>query len=165
MRRVYTVSCQYESGLRSVRLTISYLITFALMLLAAYGCSGGGHFTSVRAEGNAVRIPIQDVNDGNVHFYEFRLGEKRIHFFVRSDGSGQIRVHFDACRTCFRHHKGYRQEGTDIVCNECGYKFRLADEEWKDIDGCTPIGLPHTEDGSSITILVSDLRKGMRFFE
>lgn len=144
---------------------ICIFLSCALLLSALWGCSRGGHFTTVRADGDAVRIPLQEVSDGAVHFYEFKLGRKRIHFFVRSDGAGGMHAHFDACRTCYRHRKGYRQEGTEIICNECGYKFRLAEEEWKDIDGCTPIGIPHTEDGTSMILLVSDLRKGTRFFD
>lgn len=165
MRRSLSPVFRTVSALRPALPRVLCLLAYVLLSVIEYGCSGGGHFTSVQAEGNAVRIPIQDVNDGQVHFYEIKLGGKRIHFFVRSDGAGNLHTHFDACRTCYRHKKGYRQDGTEIICNECGYKFRLAEEEWKDINGCTPIGIPHTEDSNSLVIQVTDLRKGTRFFD
>jgi uncharacterized membrane protein len=60
--------------------------------------------------------------------------------------------------------KGYRVEGTDIVCNECGTKFRLADEVWKDVGGCAPIALPSEVKDGFITINALDLSRGERLF-
>jgi uncharacterized membrane protein len=118
----------------------------------------------VKAEGSIVKIPLKDVSDGLVHFFSFKSGGKNINFIVRMDGAGKLHTCFDACFTCYKFKKGYRVEGTDIVCNECGTKFRLADEVWKNVGGCAPIALPSAINGDFILINVSDLKRGEKLF-
>ena len=111
-----------------------------------------------------MKIPMKDVSDGRVHFFSFKNGDKNINFFVRMDGAGKLHAYFDACFTCYKLKKGYRVEGTDIVCNECGTKFRLADEVWKNVGGCAPIAVPSTINGDFLMIRASDLGRGEKLF-
>jgi len=132
----------------------------------SFSCTEKGRsFDRVSASGDIVKIPLKSVSDGNVHFFTFASDKGKIHFFVRMDGAGNLHTHFDACYTCYKFDKGYRVEGTDLVCNECGYRFRLADEEWEDRGGCVPIGFPHTSDTKNLIIRVSDLLRGVKLFK
>jgi uncharacterized membrane protein len=136
-----------------------------LMLLALCSCSAQEpKYPVVKAESGIVRIPLKEVNDGRVHFFSFKSGGKNIYFFVRMDGAGKLHSCFDACYTCYKFKKGYRVEGMDIVCNECGTRFRLADEVWKDVGGCAPIALPSAINNDFILINASDLARGERLF-
>jgi len=138
---------------------------FVLILLVFCSCSAQGpKYSVVKADGNIVKIPLKDVSDGRVHFFSFKSGGKNINFFIRMDGAGKLHAAFDACFTCHKFKKGYRVEGTDIVCNECGTRFRLADEVWKDVGGCVPIGVPSAIKGDFILINASDLGRGEKLF-
>jgi len=118
----------------------------------------------MKADGGIVKIPVKAVSDGHAHFFSFKSGGKIINFIVRTDDSGNLHSCFDACYTCYKFKKGYRVEGSDIVCNECGTKFRLADKEFKDVGACAPITLPGTIQGDFFVINASDLSRGERLF-
>jgi uncharacterized membrane protein len=138
---------------------------FILTILVLFSCSSQTpKYTVVRADNGMVKIPLKEVSDGRVHFFSFKSGSKIINFFIRMDGAGKLHTCFDACYACYKKQKGYHVEGTDIVCNECGTKFRLADEAWKDVGGCAPIALPSQVRGEFIMISASDLGKGERLF-
>jgi uncharacterized membrane protein len=138
---------------------------FVFILLVLVSCSTqGAKYPVVKADGGIVKIPLKDVSDGRVHFFSFKSGGKNINFFVRMDGAGKLHAYFDACFTCYKFKKGYRVEGTDIVCNECGTRFRLADEVWKNVGGCAPIGIPSTINRDFMMINMSDLGRGEKLF-
>ena len=132
------------------------------MLLSS--CSQRPKYPLVTADNGVVRVPLRDVNDGRVHFFTFRSRGKNIDFIIRMDGAGKLHACFDACYTCYKKKKGYRQEGTDLICNECGTKFRLAEEVWTDVGGCAPISLPGSINGDEFFLTASDLAKGERLF-
>jgi uncharacterized membrane protein len=106
---------------------------------------------------------VSEFRDGKVHFFTYRKSGRNINFFVRTDGAGKLSTHFDACYTCYKKMKGYRQEGTDLVCNECSLRFRLADEKWLH-EGCSPIPLASRMDNGFIVIKAVDLEEGERLF-
>jgi len=142
-----------------------YICFLAVFMVFFMGCNSGmPSHPEVRAEGEEVRIPVKEVDDGRVHFFTFRGGRKQVNFFIRMDGTGRLHAHFDACYTCYKYRKGYRTEGTEIVCNECGEKFRLAEEVWHDVGGCVPVDLPHTTGNGMIIIKVKDLERGEKLF-
>ncbi len=118
----------------------------------------------VKEEAGEIKIPLSEINDGKVHFFTFKKSGKRINFFVRTDGAGNLSAYFDACFTCYKHKKGYRVEGTDLICNECNLKFRLADERWDNSKGCSPIQLKSRIADGSLTIAAEDAGKGDRLF-
>jgi uncharacterized membrane protein len=117
----------------------------------------------IKPSDGKIIVPIDSVNDGKVHFFTYKKSGKRINFFVRTDGKGNISSHFDACYTCYKNKKGYRVEGTDLICNECNLKFRLADEIWENKD-CRPIMLRSKMENNNLIIETSLLEKGARLF-
>jgi len=137
----------------------------ALAILATC-CCGGPHskYPVVKTDGPRLKILLKDVRDGKVHFFSFVSGKRSLDFFVRMDGADKLHACFDACFTCYKFKKGYRVDGTDLVCNECGTKFRLADETWKDVMGCVPVAIPSVAEGDYLTLSVADLQRGERLF-
>lgn len=136
-----------------------------MLLLLSFSCCSKlpAEHAVIRAENGEVRIPVKEVSDGKVHFYTYKESGKLINFFVRTDGAGNLSTYFDACFTCFKRKKGYRCEGTDLVCNECNLRFRLADKKWVH-EGCSPITLISRTEGDRIIIKSADLKKGERLF-
>ncbi len=142
------------------------LFPFALMVLFVSGGCGKQpvEHKIAAAKDGAIRIPVSEVHDGKVHFFTYKKSGKRINFFVRTDGNDNLSACFDACFTCYKHKKGYREEGTDLICNECNMKFRLADERWDNTQGCSPIMLKSKIENNEIVILTSDIEKGQKLF-
>jgi uncharacterized membrane protein len=141
-------------------------VVILLVILSFFaGCSRlPAEHQLVEATGAEIRIPVSAVNDGKVHFYTYRKSGKHINFFVRTDDAGRLSTYFDACFTCYKNKKGYRTEGTDLICNECNEKFRLADERWQHEGGCSPIALTSSIGKDFIVIKTADIEAGERLF-
>ena len=134
------------------------------LFLSVSGCSRlpAEHEVITAADGKIV-IPVDKVNDGKVHFFTYRKSGRRINFLVRTDDRGNLSAYFDACYTCYKNKKGYRVEGTDLICNECNLKFRLADETWENKD-CCPVMIRSRIENNNLVLETSSLEKGGRLF-
>ena len=137
---------------------MKYAIILGILLLT--GCAVTGN---VVQEGDFVTIPISDVSEKET-FYEFNDAGIKINYFAVMGSDGVPRTAFDACDVCGGY-KGYRQQGNDIVCKNCGRVF--------DIDGlgtenkgfgCWPSYLPHSIKGEDLLTNVEDLRAGRHRF-
>jgi len=148
------------------RIFLSIICLFMVILGAILGgCSKlPAEYTPLRASDGEIRIPVKAVNDGKVHLYTYKKSGKRINLLVRTDGSGDLSVYFDACFTCYKHKKGYRQEGSDLVCNECSMRYRLADSKWDNTGGCSPILLKSTISDGFIILKTENVEKGLKLF-
>ena len=134
-------------------------------LISFSGCSKqSAQYQDAPMQDGRISIPLSQVNDGKVHFYTYRHSGKRINFFVRTDGKGTISSYFDACYTCYKKKKGYRQEGEDIICNECSMKFGLAEEKWSEKDGCNPILLKSSREDNRLLIDTAVIERGAKLF-
>lgn len=71
-------------------------------------------------------------------FYNTQMPSgKTIYFFVVKDKNGIYRAAANACQVCFSAHKGFHQEGNEIVCDNCGNRYpieKIATEK----GGCNP---------------------------
>ena len=152
-----------SNGARRNQLLICYLVVCLAFFFTACSNLPAEHAV-VRTEGGEIKIPVPEVNDGKVHFFTYRKSGKRINFFVRTDGTGALSTYYDACFTCNKFKKGYRCEGTDLICNECNLKFRLSDEHWDNSQGCSPIALKSNIDNAFVRIKAADLEKGQKLF-
>jgi len=89
-------------------------------------------------ENEEVKLNISDISDNKARFYNIEMPDgKIIHFFVVKDKNGIYRAAADACQVCFGERKGFRQEGSEIVCNNCGNRYpieKIATEK----GGCNP---------------------------
>jgi len=139
-------------------------LTLILALTLSAACSNlPKEHKVVTAKEGVITISLSEVNDGKVHFYTHKKSGKRINFFIRTDGTGKLSAYFDACYICYKKKKGYHEEGTDLICNECNLKFRLADEVWENKD-CSPILFKSKLGNNSLTIKTEDIEKGSKLF-
>jgi len=99
------------------------------------------NFTSEKDEkvvltNNEVRLGL--FSDNQARFYNVETPDgKTIYFFVVKDKNGIYRAAANACAVCFKTYKGFRQEGNEIVCNNCGNRYpieKIATEK----GGCNP---------------------------
>ena len=144
------------------------LLNLTIVLISCTLLTGCGKQPALYGDaplrGDRIVIPLGEVSDGKAHFYTYRKSGKRINFFVRTDAKGTVSSYFDACFTCYKAKKGYRQEGPDLVCNECSMKFGLAEERWDEKGGCNPIHLKSTITENSLVIDTAVIEKGAKLF-
>ena len=122
-----------------------------------------GKYASVADEGGTVSIPMNEIDDGQAHYYSFDAGSRTIKFFVLQSSDGVVRAAFDACDVCWRSGKGYEQDGEFMVCGNCGQRFagaRINVEK----GGCNPAPLHRTVDGDTLRISRADILSGARYF-
>ena len=75
-------------------------------------------------EAGEVTHPVSLFSDGKCRFFEHKAGDGlTIRYFVMKSSDGVIRSAFDACDSCWPAGKGYRQEGDEVVCQNCRMRF------------------------------------------
>jgi hypothetical protein len=120
-------------------------------------------YTAVRATDGVIRWPVTTFDDGQAHYYSFVDGGKSIDFFILKSSDGVVRAAFDACDVCFGAHKGYRQQGDLMICNNCGQQFpSVKINEVR--GGCNPGPLERAVEGTDLVIRSTDIASGAGYF-
>jgi len=100
---------------------IGALVLVGVMYLMFGGTTGNVVSAEMIDEGDAIKIPVDGIT-GTAQFFDY----DGIEFFVVRAKDGSVKTAFDACDVCYRSKKGYRQEGEDMVCNNCGNHYRIS---------------------------------------
>ena len=104
-----------------------------------------------------VRIPISDVST-TAKFYSYDSSGVTIRYFAVKDKQGTVHVAFDACDVCFEAKKGYKQNGQEMQCLNCGKQFAINSIGTENTaGGCWPSYLAMKIDGSDVVIKIADL--------
>lgn len=112
-----------------------------------------------------IRIPLSELSEKAV-WYEYNPWKITVKYFAVKAEDGSIKTGFDACDVCYRSKKGYSQDGSLMVCNNCGNRYPVSGlgTENKTRGGCWPGYLPSYVDGDYLVIKSSDLDKGRWMF-
>ena len=108
----------------------------------------------VQAVNGHVRIPVPEVQDGNMHLFTLQTAGQSIRFMVIKKPNGYGTA-LDACLICGA--EGYRQEGQNVICRHCASAIYIPTIGQK--GGCNPIGFPSQVQGDDIVIDVSAVTK------
>ena len=108
----------------------------------------------VQAVNGHVRIPVSEVQDGNMHLFTLQTAGQSIRFMVIKKPNGYGTA-LDACLICGA--EGYRQEGQNVICRHCASAIYIPTIGQK--GGCNPIGFPSQVQGDNIVIDVSAVTK------
>jgi high-affinity iron transporter len=109
--------------------------------------------TQVTVQSNEVRIPIRDVQDGDMHLFSADVGNgQTVRFMIIKKPNGWGTA-LDACRICGA--EGYRQDGQNVICRHCGSAIYVP--TIGQAGGCNPIGVPSRVDGANLVLDVSAL--------
>ena len=108
--------------------------------------------------GEEVRIPVSEITT-SAKFYTYDADGVNIKYFAVKGSDGNIHVATDACDVCYAAKEGYRQSGSDMLCENCGLTFAINSlgTENKEGGGCWPSFLPTREEGGFVFIKTSDL--------
>ncbi len=115
------------------------------------------------ASADQVRIPLSELSS-TVKKYDISYNGKTITYMVVLGSDGAPRTAFDACEVCGGA-KGYRQSGTDMICNNCGRHFKIDSLGTENMGGgCWPSHITHIVEDGYVVIEKDDLYSGARFF-
>jgi len=141
----------------------------ALSMLQSTGFAAAGNFTvpsaEIKPQNGLFQFPEAAFQDGKAkHFTYKHAPNQEVRFFVVKSTDGVIRAALDACERCFRAKKGYVQQGNDMICINCGLKFRT-DKVNVVTGGCNPHPLKRTVKDGKILITQEEVVSGLRFFQ
>ncbi len=159
-------------GRKSRRPVAAMAVCAALVLggTAAFMASRGGTRSpaqAVSASGPSTEfvLPVSLFSDGKARFYRYDDGAGvTIQYFVLKSSDGVVRAAFDACDSCWPAGKGYRQEGDEMVCNNCRRRFPSTRINVVQ-GGCNPAPLKRSVRGDDIVITLGDILAGRAYFE
>jgi uncharacterized membrane protein len=140
------------------------IITVILAAAVSVFAFSLGKYEKVKESKGVITLSVAKFSDGKAHFYKFEDGGKEIAFFAVKASDGSIKTAFDACDSCYRSMKGYDQQGDKMNCNNCNQKFAINRLGPNASGGCNPGFLPHQQSGGTVSIKVSDLKDGVKYF-
>lgn len=108
----------------------------------------------IEAANNIVRVPVAEVQDGNMHLFTLLTGGQSVRFMIIKKPNGYGTA-LDACLICGA--EGYRQDGQNVICRRCASAIYIPSIGQK--GGCNPIGFPSEVQGNDIVIDVSAITK------
>lgn len=111
-----------------------------------------------------VKIPLKALDSGNALFLQTESEGRTLYYLALKTADGKYRSALDACDVCFRMNRGYRQEGDQLVCNNCNQKFpcnKLGEAK----GGCNPHPLTHRIEGPHMVIQKADIAAGKDYFQ
>jgi FTR1 family protein len=112
---------------------------------------------TISAVNGLVRVPVQAVNDGNLHLFTVEAGGQSIRFLIIKKPNGWGTA-LDACRICGA--EGYRQDGQNVICRHCGsaiYVPTIGQE-----GGCNPVGIASHVDSDELVLDISSMLSAMQ---
>ena len=146
---------------------LTSLATLGILLLLGY------HFVYSKAPtelssaeflspvGGEFRIPISQLEDGNLHRFGYETEGKFVRFLLMKIGVDQYGCALDACEICGD--QGYYQDGKNVVCRNCVADIYIPTIGRK--GGCNPIPLEWSREGGEIVIEVSELESAKTIFK
>jgi uncharacterized membrane protein len=161
---------QFEQPRRSTRLhlvaagiVLALVTVSALAFVATRDDDATATATPTVAQGEDVRLPVAQFADGSARFFTYDAGGVQVKYFVLKSSDGTLRAAFDACDVCYASKKGYRQEGDEMVCNNCDQRFPSIKVNVLE-GGCNPSPIERTVEGTDLVLKAADLQAGARFF-
>ena len=101
----------------------------------------------------------------SVQFFTFDAGGTTVQYFAVLGSDGDPHVAFDACDQCYSAGLGYRQEGDQVICNNCSNSFAINSIGTKNQPGgCWPGYIEFTVDSGQILIDPAVLAAGAWYF-
>src|SRR5215471_10451519 len=135
----------------SACLTVILVLTADFIYVRANSAPPAALAVAAGGAGNdELRLPLSEVQDGNLHLFTASSGGQTFRFLVIKKPQGWG-VALDACRICGA--EGYRQDGQNVVCRHCGSAIYVP--TIGEAGGCNPVGIPFEVQGSEIVVNIS----------
>lgn len=156
-----------KNSIRMFAFFAAVSVIFGILPLAGFAATGNFTVpcTEVKPQNGVFEFPVSAFDDGKAKHFVYKHGPgKEVRFFVVKSTDGVIRAALDACERCFQAKKGYVQKGDDMICINCGLKFRT-DKVNVVTGGCNPHPLTREIKNGKILITQEEVVSGLRFFQ
>ena len=150
-KQEWEVRRQRRWSLAAAVLCVGVVLAFAAEYVYARAMNAPAQAKMVVATGNEVRIPLSDLNGVILRFYAAEVDSADVRFLVIRKGNGDYAAALDACQICGN--VGYRQEGQDVVCRNCGAAMNIPSIGMS--GGCNPIPLKSRVEGADLIVDLS----------
>jgi FTR1 family protein len=134
-------------------LCILVVVSLAAEFVYARAANSPEPSKALVAQNGQVTIPLSDLTDSSLHFYTADVNNTVIRFLVIHQTNGDFAVALDACQICGK--LGYRQEGQNVVCRNCGATIYIP--SIGDKGGCNPSPVKSRLEGGEVTVDLSAL--------
>jgi uncharacterized membrane protein len=142
---------------------ILLVVALAIGAAAAAGSMLAPGCSSVRGT-DVVTVSTADLSRGSARFFCYRTPSGDLIRFVLARGEdGVVRSVFDACRQCYRFHKGFTVADGYLICRLCGNRYKL-DQVHQGLASCQPVQLENTQHGDKVLVRVASLEQGRTLF-
>ena len=133
------------------------LVLVGVIYIVFGGMTGNVVAAEMIDDGDVVKFSLDGIGE-EAQFFDY----DGIEFFVVRAKDGSVKTAFNACDVCYRSKKGYRQEGDDMVCNNCGNHYRISGIGSANLKGggCWPGYLPAEVQGDYLIITKLNLEAG-----
>ncbi len=139
---------------------IAFMIIVAALCFS--GCAKMPVYPEAPFDGAGVKIPLNKFEEKKPVFFTFNNGKNKINYFVvKTDGSYQ--AYFDACARCYRKRRGYRLDGSRVICRACDVNYSVDDLK-VGIGSCYPIKLEGRAEGDVFVINKEAILAGGKYF-
>jgi uncharacterized membrane protein len=111
-----------------------------------------------------VTASLDTLTPGTARFFCYRdRSGHEVRFVLARANDGAVRSVFDACRQCYRFHKGYTVADGYLICRLCGNRYRL-DQMQTGMASCQPVHLENSRHGRTVEVRVAALEQGQQLF-
>ncbi|MDR2793114.1 MAG: DUF2318 domain-containing protein [Treponema sp.] len=145
---------------------IMFVMGIAIALPPIFAQSGQLNVVKPPIADRDLIIRISDVTE-NAVFYPVDIEGTRLEILAVKAPDGTIRTAFNTCQVCYGSGRGfYKQQGTVLVCQNCGNRFRMSQVEVSS-GGCNPVPIfkdSKTVTGTTITISKEFLKRAKAIF-
>jgi high-affinity iron transporter len=108
-----------------------------------------------------VSIPLKQVQDGDIHFYQAKENGVDVRFWLYQKPDGKIATVLDACEICGS--VGFYKGTTGVVCKNCAAPINPQSVGMA--GGCNPIPLKAETTADAVIIKETDVTAGSRVFK
>lgn len=170
-RRMRELELRRQRNMETAKKLMIVVVLVAIVVVAYLALRDDEGQGPATAEGltvnsnGEVEIPLSEIS-GDASYYKYDASGVEVRFFALMGKDGDPRIAFDACDVCYENKRGYRQEGDDMVCNNCGNRYASAGIGTKNLQGgCWPSYLPMKLEGGKVLIKAQDITAKRYMFD
>ena len=119
----------------------------AFLLMTGFLLTGCGSQTITESENFVIDA---DKVTTSASFYPITINGTQMEVLAIRDSAGNVRTAFNTCQSCYTSGNGrYKADGTELVCQNCGFHFTAEQVGTPSQGGCNP--WPITDEDKSVT--------------
>jgi len=151
--REYEYKRQRRWSFLAAMLYVAVVLMLGAEFVYAQAMNAPSPAEGLAAQNGEVEIPTSQLANATLRFYSATVDNTTVRFMVVHKPDGSYVTALDACEICGS--KGYKQEGQNVVCRNCGAVIYIPSIGQK--GGCNPIPVKSRVEGGEVIVNLQDL--------